>query len=125
MTESQNGPMPLQDPWTVGPHGVLVPPWHAHRKSPPADRNKPAPQDRGQSVQPDDASGGTREPRAIALEPLASSLAETRNIRLAPSDGGRRDAPNDHWVMGRSGNRFLFPFRRRPRAPGSGPSCCC
>ena len=117
MTESQNGPMPLQDPWTVGPHGVLVPPWHAHRKSPPADRSKPAPQDRGQSVQPDDASGGTREPRAIALEPLASSLAETRNIRLAPSDGGRRDAPNDHWVMGAIWESIPVPVQAAPTGP--------
>ena len=80
MAELRNQQPPPGDRWTVGRHAVTVPPS-------PDRQTAPLP-DCSQEVRPADSSQGVEEAQPVALEPLASSLAETDDIQLGPARTG-------------------------------------
>ena len=109
MAELRNQQSPPGDPWTVGRHAVPMSPSLANRTPPPTPDSQTAPlPDRSQEVRPADSSQGVEEAQTIALEPLASSVAET---------GDNRDARTGDWVMDPTARLIPLSVQTAPRGP--------
>ena len=115
MAEQRNKQPPAKDPWTLGRHGVPMAPTLANQALPATELSQPAPlPDRSQEVRPADSSQGITEAQAIDLEPLASSVAETGNIRRTR---GAANSPNART----GGPRITTPASATPVSVGRAP----
>ena len=119
MAEPRNRQPPPVDPWSVGRHAVpAMSPSLANQTPTPTAHNQTAPPpDRSQEVRPANSSQRMKEAQTIAVEPLASSLAETGNIQLAPDASDNRDARTGDWAVDTTARSIPVPVQTTPRSP--------
>ncbi len=116
MAELRNQ-QPPGGPWTVGRHAVPMPSSLANPTPPPTADTQTAPlPDRSQEVQPADSSQGMEQAQTIALEPVASSVAEAGNIQLAPDASDNRDAWAGDWAVDATARSMPVSTPTAPRS---------
>ncbi len=114
MAESPNGRKPTQSPWAEERHGE-VRPSDASGHLTAADRDQTAllPEE----VQPASSGRAMRETRAVALEPLANSVAKTERIQLAPQVYDKHRSSANTWSVGTNECAVTVPVEAATRSP--------
>ena len=138
MAEPRKRQPPSDANWTVGSHGVPMPPSLVNSTPPPTADSQTAPlPDPGQEVrpsddteaipetyaitfeqqaQPADSSQGLEKTQAIALKPQANE-AETGHIQPAPDAGADRDPRTGDRAVHATARSIPVPVQTEPRGP--------